>query len=497
MADSVLDYASLETVGSEAAAVETPVAETPVVETPAGETPVVETPAEGEVPKGEVGPDGKPVAKVSTEADDEKEFGEKTPQEVRKALKAFRDANAGNAGMTKQLHGAYERWEAAKTIFPGGVNEMKQIKEFADLVGGVEGYERLTGTVAAAEASDAKLYDPAQNASLIEDVVEDLKQQGKLGNLKTLSAAILDATKTNAEADYKALIEPHTLATLEAANMPGVLAAFSRIFTDPNLNSADAAVKATAVEKALKIAKDISDDMGGWYKQLTEKNKAAKTAEVSPERQKLEADRKAFLKQQEDFKTNQSTEFKNGVAKVCESHNNKLLGAELGPFLKMAFFKGYGKENLMPLGNTLKSNLYAALKADNAYQIQMKAMWGAKTPDRAKIEEYHQARVASIAKQIVQDTVQKMYPGYAKGGAAAGRVAAATDKKAAAAKIETKSAATGQPIFVSQKPGRDSIDWDHVDAKGRADAEMLMILGRAYLKPTVKGQPGKFVTWRK
>jgi hypothetical protein len=185
------------------------------------------------------------------------------------------------------------------------------------------------------------------------------------------------------------------------------------------------------------------------------------------------------------------------VAKVCESHNNKLLGNELAPFLKMAFFKGYGRENLMPLGNTLKSNLYAALKADNAYQIQMKAMWGAKTPDRAKIEEYHQARVASIAKQIVQDTVQKMYPGYAKGGAAAGRVAAATDKKAAAAKIETKSAATGQPIFVSQKPGRDSIDWDHVDAKGRADAEMLMILGRAYLKPTVKGQPGKFVTWRK
>jgi hypothetical protein len=502
MSESVLDFASLETIGSEAV-VEAPVVDANTgVETPAvdgtegnvGETKVGETNADG-TPKTELGADGKPVEKkVTTEADD-KEFGEKTPQEVRKALKAFRDANASNAGMTKQLHGAYERWEAAKQIFPGGVKEMQSAKEFTDLIGGVEGYEALTGVRDAAQASDAKLYEG--NPELIKDIVEDLQAQGKLNALGKLAPAFLDAVKTHDEAAYKTLIEPHALAVMVGANMPTVLQAFAKVFTNADLNSTDPAVKATAQAKALQICKDISDDMGGWFKNLEEKNKAAKAAEVSPERQKLEDDRKAFLRQQEEFKTNQSTEFKNSVAKVCESHNNKLLGAELAPFLKMSFFKGYGKENLMPLGNTLKQNLYAALKSDNAYQIQMKAMWGSKTPDRAKIEEYHQARVASIARGIVQDTVSKMYPGYTKGGAAAGRVAAAADKKAAVAKVENAAAATGKPIYVPQKPGRDSIDWDHIDAKGKPDAEMLMITGKAYLKPTVKGQPGKFVTWRK
>ncbi len=400
MADeaSVLDFASLDSVGSEA--VETPAVETPAAENHAVESSAVETPAEEEKPQ--FNSDGTPIEKPAAKVeDDTKEFageGEKTPQEVRRALKAFRDANPANVGMTKQLHGAYERWEAAKQIFPGGVNEMRQIKEFSDLVGGVEGYEKLTGTQAAAEASDAKLYEG--NPELIQDIVEDLKSNGKLNALGKLAPSFLDAVKTHDADAYKTLIEPHALSIMETANMPGVLSAFAKIFTDPNLTSADPAIKATAQGKALEVAKAISDDMGGWYKNLTEKNKQAKAAEVSPERQKLEEDRKAFLKQQEDFKTNQSTEFKNSVAKVCESHNNKLLGAELGPFLKMAFFKGYGKENLMPLGNTLKSNLYAALKADNAYQIQMKAMWGAKTPDRAKIEEYHQARSGVFAPHI-------------------------------------------------------------------------------------------------
>jgi len=496
MADEagVLDFANLDTIGSEASetqteatTIEAPITETTTTET---ETPTTETKEE----KPQFNSDGTPVEKTEVKTED-LPGTEQTPKEIRAALKAFRDASPANAAATKLLHGSYERWSAAKEVFPGGINEMKQAQEFMSLVGGVEGYEELTGTKAAAEASDAQLY--AGDPQLIQNIVEDLKEQGKLNALGKLAPAFLDAVKTHDEAAYKTLIEPHALSVLQNANMPGVLSAFAKLFTDPNLNSADPALKATAQAKALEVAKAISDDMGGWYKTLEEKNKAAKASEVSPERQKLEEDRKTFLKEQEDFKTNQSTEFKNGVAKVCESHNNKLLGAELGPFLRMPFFKGYGKENLMPLGNTLKSNLYAALKADNAYQIQMKAMWGAKTPDKAKIEEYHQARVASIAKEIVRNTVQAMYPGYAKGGAAAGRVAAVTDKKAAGAKVEASAAATGKPIYVPQKPSRESIDWEHVDAKGKPDAAMLMITGKAYLKPTVKGQPGKLVTWRK
>jgi hypothetical protein len=137
----------------------------------------------------------------------------------------------------------------------------------------------------------------------------------------------------------------------------------------------------------------------------------------------------------------------------------------------------------MPLGNTIKSELYATLKADQAYQLQMKSMWGAKTPDRAKIEEYHKARVASVARDLVRDVVQKMYPSYASGGAAAGRVAAAAEKKAAVAKVDSTSVATGKPIYVAQKPK----DLDRT----RKDSTLLEITGKGYLPN------GKFVTWRK
>lgn len=477
MADEsgVLDFA-----GIDSAAVETPATDSGAVETPVVETPATEAGAAAEVTeKTETGkekaqqynPDGSPKEEAATSEKEDLPGTEKTPKEIRKALKALRDSDPAHAAAVKQLHGSYERYEAIKAIFPGGVKEIQSAKEFLDLVGGHEGLEKLQGTVAAAEASDGKLYDPEKNSELINDVVEDLKSQGKLGNLGTLNAALLDATKANDEKGYYKAFAPHFAAGLEEVNMPGAINGLVKALSDPD------------PAKAVAAATEIAGGLKKWYDDLAAANAKTKEAVVSPERKKLDEDRAAFLKQQEEFKTNQTTEFKNSVASTLEKSNNQLLGAELKGFLKMPFFQGFGKENLMPLGNTIKNALYASLKADNAYQAQMKAMWGAKTPDRAKIEEYHKARVASIAADTVRDTVQKMYPGYAKGGAAAGRVAAATEKKAVAAKTDAAAAATGKPIYVAVKPK----DLDRT----RKDSTLLEITGKGYLPN------GKFVTWRK
>ena len=501
MSESVIDFAGLDA----AAAVDSAVVETPeagAVETP--EAGAVETPEAGAGKSGEkteikdepakketkqqYDSSGQPIKdETKTEIKEEeasKEFGDKTPQEIRTLLKNMRDADPKNAAAVKTLHGAYERWEAAKAIYPGGVNEMRQAKEFVDLVGGHEGLEKIQGTVAAAEASDAQLYEGS--GELIDNIVADLKANNKLDALGKLAPHFLDAVKANDEPGYYKAFAPHFLEGLNTVNMPGAINGLVKALTDASLADADPAKASAAAVNAVKAAKEIATGLKGWYDDLAAENKKAKESVVSPERKKLDEDRAAFLKQQEDFKTNQTTEFKNSVAKSCESVNNKTLGSELAPFLKMPFFKGFGRENLMPLGNTIKTSLYATLKADNAYQAQMKAMWGAKTPDRAKIEEYHKARVASIAKDIVRDTVQKMYPGYAKGGAAAGRVAAAEEKKAATVKVEQKAAATGKPIYVASKPAWDAIDWDK-DPK-----QLLYITGKAFLRGT-----GKLVTWRK
>lgn len=493
MSDSVIDFAGLDSaVAANTEAVETTAVDSTVVDTTEVDTAAKEAPVDKAVDaskkeaKQQYNSDGSPKETKVEEVDDDLPGSDKTPQEIRSLLKTMRDADPKNIAAVKQLHGAFERWEAAKAIYPGGVNEMRAAKEFQDLVGGHEGLDKLQGTVAAAEASDAKLYDPAQSASLIEDVVADLKAQGKLENLGSLTSAMLDAAKANDEKGYYKSFAPHFIAALEMVNLPGAIEGIVKALGDPSLADADPAKSAAAAVNAVKAAKGIADGLKTWYKDLDSENKKTKESVVSPERKQLDQDRATFLKQQEDFKTNQTTEFKNSVAKSCESVNNKTLGADLAPFLKMDFFKGFGRENLVPLGNTIKANLFATLKADNAYQAQMKAMWSAKTPDRAKIEEYHKARVASISRDIVRDTVQKMYPGYAKGGAAAGRVAAAAAKKDAVTKVEEKAVATGKPIYVAQKPAWDKIDWDK-DPK-----QLLYITGKAYMK-----EGGKLVTWRK
>lgn len=478
MSESVIDFAGLDSAAAVAepeVVVDAPVADAPAADVPAADAPAADAPATKEA-KQQYNSDGTPKEAVSAGAED-LPGTEKTPAEIRQALKALRDSDPKHAAAVKQLHGAFERYEAIKAIFPGGVNEIKQAKEFLDLVGGHEGLESLQGVKAAAEASDAKLYDPEKNAELISDVVADLKAQGKLENLGNLTSSILDAAKEHNETGYYKAFAPHFLSGLEMVNIPGALSGLQNALSDPD------------PVKALEAAKKISGDLSKWYKELDETNKKAKDAVVSPERKQLDADRAAFLKDQESFKSNQTTEFKNSVAATCEKHNNKSLGTQLKDFLRMPFFQGFGRENLMPLGNTIKATLYDTLKSDHAYQAQMKAMWSAKTPDRAKIEEYHSARVDSISAEIVRSTVQKMYPGYAKGGAAAGRIAAKDAKTTAVAKtnaVVDKNTAAGKATYVAAKPVWESIDWDK-DPK-----QLLYITGKAYLKAG-----GRLVTWRK
>lgn len=470
---SVLDFVGVDipAAATTEASVETPIAETPTAETT--ETPTVETPetkVETKTEKAQqYNSDGSPKEAEVKAEDDGKEFGEKTPQDVRKALSAFKNSSPEAAKMAKLLHGSYERWEAARAIFPGGVNEIKAAREFSDLVGGHEGFEALTSLKERAEASDNQLYEG--NGELIKDIVEDLKAHNKLDALGKLAPSFLEAVKANDEAGFKTAFAPHFLAGLETANLPGALEYLVKALNDPD------------PAKAVASAKEAAADIKGWYDKLAADGKKAKENVVSPERQQLDKERADFLKQQEDFKTNQSTEFKNNVAKVCESTNNRSLGAALGPYLRREFFKGFGRENLMPLGNTIKANLYETLKSDQAYQTTMKSMWGSKNPDRQRIEEYHKARVDSIAEQIVRDTVQRMYPGYSRGGAAAGRVAAATEKKAVATKVTKEAIATGRPQYVAVKPK----DLDRT----RKDSTLLEITGKGYLPN------GTFVTWRK
>lgn len=418
------------------------------------------------------------IAAAKAAAD--KEFGKDTPENIRKALKGFRDADPKNAPYVKALHGAYERWQASQQIFPKGVNEMREAKEFIELVGGPEGFETLQGKVADIQATDELLA--AGDPKLIENIVEDLKGAGKIDALGKLTGPWLDAVKKNDPDGFYKAFEPQFVAGLEEVKIPEVVAAM----IGATVLEAGKEKDPEALAAALAKVKTIAGNFDKWIKSHQEKVKNAKSTELDPERVKLNQEREQFKKQQEEFKTNQSKEFQAGVAKDQDKHNNSALGSALKDYVKLPFFKGFKEASWRDLAGGIRTNLFSALKADKTYQAQMKAMWGAKTPDRGRILEYHNGKVDSIVKDIVRRTIETRYPGYAKGGAAAGRVAAAAQKKDADTKAAEQAQATGKPVYVATKPAWEAIDWDK-DPK-----QYLYAAGKAYLKAG-----GKFVTWRK
>lgn len=501
MADALVDFASLDSAAAEV----TPAAE--VVETPAVETDsAVETPATDTDSVVEAGTETETTNADGTEktAEQQAEFKTKaaakaesdkaidtkaTPDSVRKALKSMRDADPKNADVVKQLHGSFERWNAAKAIFPKGVAEMQEAKAFIELVGGPEGYAKTQEAVDAVTATDELLY--AADPKLWDNVIEELKTSGHPEALGQLAPAFLQKLKAHdSDAFYNTTI-PVVADALKEVHMDSFVSQFNAALTEKN-------EKGEVVPNLAKITglvKSITD----WYTDLDKdaKLRTATPAET-PERKKFLAEKAEFEKTKTEDGQRKQKEFENGVAEECDKKNNVRLGKALGTFLKMPFFKDFPRETLIDLGNGIKERLYSTLKADKTYQAQMATMWKQKTPDRAKMIEYHNAKLESIADEIVRATVQNRYPGYAKGGSAAGRVAAAVVKKAAVAKADTASVNTGKPIYVASRP--ENLVREPIKVGGKDystnDLVTLQIMGRGFVR-SGDGKSFKFITWRK
>jgi hypothetical protein len=409
--------------------------------------------------------------KTATAAKDEALPGdEKTPQEIRRVLKAIKDADPKNAAAVKQLHGAFERYNAFKEIYPT-VQEAQEAKQFIENIGGYDGFEQLQTTLKSVEESDQLLY--AGDGKLIDDIYEQMKGENKQDSFGKLASPFLDKLKEVDKKAYYNTLTPHYVASLEASHLPQVLSALTAA-----LGKGD--------EAGLAQAKELVADMDGWFKSL--KGEAEKSKQgPTPEQLALKAEREKFQKEQADFKTNQTKEFQQAVGKEAETSNNKKLGAELTPYLKTAYFKAFKTENLKPLARQIQDDLRSELTADKGYQTQMKALWGAKNPDRAKILQFHNTKIETMAARIVRDAVNKMYPDHAKGGSAAGRVAAATQKKEAVAKADAAATSAGQPAYVAVKPKNINRSMD--------PKSLLEIAGKGYI-PNGKGG-WKLVTWRK
>ena len=414
---------------------------------------------------------------------------EATPANVRTALKAMRDSDPKNAGVVKELHGAFERWNAAKQIFPKGVAEMTEAKAFIDSVGGPEGYQKMQDMIDTVTSTDELLY--AADPKLWDNVIEDIKAAGHPEALGQLAPSLLSKLKAHdPDAFYNTTI-PVVADALKEVHMDSFVSQFNAALAEKN----DKGETVPNVAKITSLVKSITD----WYNDL-DKDAKSRTSEPeeTPAHKKFLAEKAAFEKTKTDAATEDRKKIESGIAEECDKRNNTLLGKVLGGFLKLPYFKDFPYETKVDLGNGIKERLYAALKADKAYQTQMSAMWKSKTPDRAKMVQYHEAKVQSIAQDIVTKTVQNRYPGYAKGGSAAGKAAAAVVKKADATKAATQSVSSGKPIYVASRP--ENLVREPIMVGGReyssSDLQTLQITGRGFVK-TTDGKGYKFITWRK
>ena len=493
MAEALIDFAGLED-SAISATTNTEVNTEDVNVTDAGNevdnsTEEVTTEDKTGTEDSEKNPDGSDKTAEQKNEDKNKSTGvedKNTPKTISEALKALK-ADPKNSGAAKILRDSYFGEQAFKKEFKS-VQEARDAKSFIEAVGGAEGWENAQSVLQNIEETDELVR--AGDPKIWENIVEDLKSEGKIDVLPKLASGGLDTLKATNQAQYEEVILPHFLQGLKDVNMPGAVTALAKYLAVAEKELSDA--KYEGGKTGLSALKVIAGDLKGWMDGLLNEAKTKEEAatKVDPEREKFLAEKKDFETQKAEKAQTEAKQFREGVALECDKYSNRALGSELKGYLKMPFFKGSPRETLVDLGNGIKENLYSALEADKAYQIQMKGMWKQKNPDKAKIGAYHNSKLDAIAADVVKRTIEKRYPGYAKGGSAAGRVAAAATKKENENKTSATSVATGKPVYVASKP-KDLIR----DANVVKDWQMLEITGKGF----VRGADGKMrlVTWRK
>ena len=413
-------------------------------------TPVepVETEVSGPI-EGEVSSEsGQPEGDTEKPVD-----GRTTPAQIRTALKEFRDLKPENAPIARQLNDAFGRYTAYKQEFPT-VASAREARVLLDAVGGNDGLATLQQTVKSVNDTDQALY--SGDGRVIKTLYEDMKAAGHPEALTKLAGPYLDLLQ---EVDPKGFVEaykPYLLGALQQSNFPGVVQDLMKVLSSEKPDIA--------------TLKAIVEDMQGWYSNLDKAVEGSKKTSIDPERQ-------AFEKERTEFQTQKQTEFQNSVATACETTNNRELGTELGKYLRNPYFKTLSKEGKSDLGYGLKQQLFSELKADKAYQSQMDAFFSVPNPDKAKIQQYHDSKVKTMAPRIVKSVVERRYPGYN---------AKVAPKPAVAAKTGVTQAAQPQtkPRFLTSRPPQEQLDLS------KDPDRYLMISGRGYLKST-----GQFITW--
>ena len=408
------------------AAIETP----PPVESPDTELETTESTAESAEQRTE------PIE----EGQEELKAGETpTPQKIRDALKALKDASPENAKIANVLKDAYGRAEAIKQVFPGGIQEARQFKSTVDSFGGVEAITNMQHLASSVEATDAQLA--AGDPAVLDDLVKDFGE-----GLVKLAPHYLDRIQRQNPEAFTATIQPHAINYLMQNRFGDVV------------DYMDRALAAGDVKGATESLKSVKE----WLAQQTDVAQKAK----QPQAQNNEETQK--LRQQ--LQERDEKEFRQNVSNESLSHRNKELGSRLKGYLNASMSQGQKED----VARAVITEWQRQLSSDKAFQSQIKALREAKNRDPKRISSLINSKTSMIADAVIRATVQKynLKPG-ARGKAT----------PAAKPSAQTGNVSRGTPIKIAAMPSPDSVDWDKT-------TEEMIVQGQRILKD------GRFVAHR-
>ena len=221
-----------------------------------------------------------------------------------------------------------------------------------------------------------------------------------------------------------------------------------------------------ACDLLAKIGKFFTDAKGLQKKQLELKSKA------DPEREKLNKERTEFEQQK-------VVEYENKIAANANQLNNKAMASLVDPFFNEMKIPKEGRRRFV---QGLQSEVWAAMKADSAFQMQARTIQ--KKGDAGETAEFIAEKFSELLPGLFRTYRNELYPNYArlKGkGTPAPKNGATNGNGAPAGK--TIDSPQGQ------RPPFNAVSWA---SEGGKTTDVEWIKGIAHLKngKTVHFPPG-------
>jgi hypothetical protein len=344
--------------------------------------------------------------------------GRKIDDATKKALAALKKVNPEAA---KRAAESYFKHQAYQKVFPT-VHEARGAKATIQALGGQEGIKNLQTKV-----SD---YDSeiTQFANGDPQLVTKLWQADPKGVELSTAASIELIAKSDAEM-FDRVISGPMVARLEKAGLYQSLGALAEH------------IKAGDGDKAYALLQNISKWFDG-AKTMSEKQLELKS--------KADPEREALTREKQEFEQQKVKEFEKKIATNANTLQNTAMSKVVDPFFKDIKMPNEGRREFV---QNLQRKVWAAMKADDAFQMQARAVQ--KEGDAQATAEFIAEKFEELLPGIFRTYRNSLYPNYARMGTkpANGAGAVAGGKGAAPGAKPPINVAAGA------RPKHTDVDW--------------------------------------